>query len=283
MRVPALADRPVTPALRACFEKLGPGPEDYRELAAILAEEWVARAPRRVGLGGGQGAGKSTLADLAVQACALRGMRAAALALDDFYLGRDERRALAVRVHPLFETRGPPGTHDIALLSEIVNALLESGPVQVPVFDKGGDDRAGWRTLEGPFDLVLLEGWCIGAGPLDPASLRAPINALERSADAAGAWRRYFADQLATRYAALFDDLDFLAFLRVPDLAAVRRWRLQQESERSAEQRMSAAQVDLFVAHYERITLSMLAELPERAELTVSLDADHAIADLRFR
>lgn len=283
MRIPQLAGRSVTPALRACCEHLGSGPEDYRELAALLAEEWSPHAPHRVGLGGGQGAGKSTLGDLIAQACSLRGLRAAVIALDDFYLGRDERLDLAAQVHPLLETRGPPGTHDIALCRETLNALLEAGPVQVPVFDKGRGDRAGWRTLQGPFDLVLLEGWCIGARPLDPASLDAPINALEHTADPGADWRRYCADQLETHYANLNDDLEYLIFLQVPDLAAVRRFRLQQESARPAHQRMSPAQVDHFVAHYERITLAMLAELPERADLTVRLDAEHAVASLHFR
>ena len=50
MRLAALAGRAVTPALAACHAELGPGPEDYRELAALLADDWARTAPRRVGL-----------------------------------------------------------------------------------------------------------------------------------------------------------------------------------------------------------------------------------------
>jgi D-glycerate 3-kinase len=283
MRVAELAHRPTNPELRACYEALAPGPDDYRQLAALLADDWVVGRPRCVGLGGGQGAGKSTLSALIAQACTLRGLRTAVLGLDDFYLTRVERQALAARVHPLFETRGPPGTHDVERCAATLRALREPGPCAVPRFDKGRDDRGAPRTLEGPFDLVLLEGWCIGARPLDPATLQAPLNELERRADADGAWRTAFAEQLAGPYARLFAALDPLVYLKVPDLDAVRRWRLEQESQRPVAQRMSAEAVDHFVAHFERITLAMLVELPRLADIVVELDAGHAIAGLRFR
>jgi D-glycerate 3-kinase len=283
MRIAALARRRASPAALACYEQLPVGPDDYRQLAALLADDWASTRPRWVGLGGGQGAGKSTLSALIEAACNLRGLRTAVLGLDDFYLTRAERQSLAARVHPLFETRGPPGTHDVAHCGATLHALVEARTCEVPRFDKGRDDRGAPRTLQGPFDLVLLEGWCIGARALDPARLEAPLNELERDADPTGAWRRYFAAQLAGPYARLFAALDALVYLQVPDLDAVRRWRLEQESQRPAAQRMSAEEVDAFVAHYERITLAMLADLPGRADVVVELDAQHAVSGLRFR
>ena len=256
------------------------GPPDYRALAARLARDWAGSRPRRVGIAGGQGAGKSTLSRLLVEACERAGLRAAVIGLDDFYRTKAERCALAAEVHPLLATRGVPGTHDTAWCARVMDALIEGGAVTLPTFDKGVDDRAAERSLEGPFDLVLFEGWCIGVPPAAEGELAVATNALEAEEDADGEWRRAVDRALRDEYQALWSRLDALVFLRVPGLDAVRRWRLQQEGERPAAQRLDAAAVDRFVAHYERITLRMLETLPGRADWTVSLAEDHSVAAL---
>lgn len=288
MRIAGWAGEATTPELLACAERLDPGaPADYRELAALLALRWRAAGPgarpRRVGLAGGQGTGKSTLARLLVQAGEAVGLRIAVLALDDYYLPRAERLALAGRQHPLFETRGAPGTHDVARLRDDLCALAGAVVVEVPVFDKGRDDRVGTRALVGPFELVVLEGWCVGAQAVPEAALRRPFNTLERDEDLDGHWRRASNEALASSYAALFAMLDELVYLRPPDLDSVRRWRLEQETERPAEQRMDASAIDRFVAHYERISEAMRASLPGRADWTIQLARDHSVASILRR
>lgn len=281
LRVVRRAGEVVTPALLACLAALDRRqPGDFRGLAASLAQSWRSRGLRRIGLAGGQGAGKSTLSRLLEAACAQLDLRVCVLSLDDYYLPRAERFALARRVHPLFETRGPPGTHDVALCGAHLRALAAPGEVEIPVFDKGRDDRVGMRRVSGPVDLVVLEGWCVGASPLDEGSLAVPCNALERDEDPEGVWRRHQARELAGSYAALWAELEALVFLRVPDLDCVRRWRLRQEADRPVEHRLDAAAIDRFVAHYERITLDLVARLPERAEWTVELAPDHSIASI---
>ncbi len=253
---------------------------DFHELAALLAESLSAARFRRIGLAGGQGTGKSTLARLLEQAGARFGLRVCTLALDDYYLPRVERLVLAARVHPLFETRGPPGTHEVTLLRDHLIALGGPGVVDVPRFDKGRDDRNGTRRIEGPCDVVVVEGWCIGARSVAEAALVEPCNALERESDPDGRWRRHANEQLAAGYAELFSLLDAIVYLRAPDLAAVRRWRLEQEAERPDHQRMEAAAIDRFVEHYERITRDMLVTLPGRADWTIELAPDHTIAGI---
>ena len=284
LKVARLAGRETTPVLSACLADLDPSsPIDYRELAALLACEWAPHAPKCVGLAGGQGAGKSTLGQLIESACASVGLRVCVLSLDDFYLSRKRRMALATRIHPLLETRGPPGTHDILRCREAMGRLRQPGETLLPVFDKGLDVRRGTRRARGPFDLVLLEGWCVGATPVSEKSLADPINTLERERDADAIWRRHVNAQLGEAYSETWDELDYLVYLRVPDLAAVRRWRLQQENSLPIDQRLGAEAVDRFVQYYERITRSMMASLPGRADLTVELADDHSIAVMTFR
>ena len=288
LRLAQLAGLVPAPATLACYQALpADAPEDYRQLAALLVDDWRRRNVASVGVGGGQGAGKSTLAHLLVRAGALRGRRIAVLGLDDFYLTRAERARLATTVHPLFATRGPPGTHDAAKLLRAVKALKghTAATVSVPRFDKGADDRSGTRTVSGPVATVVVEGWCIGAGAAAAGNedLAAPVNALEGEEDAEGHWRRSVDAALAQDYAALLRELDELVFLAVPDLDAVLRWRTEQEQERPPSQRMTKASLARFVQHYERITRRMLADVPGRAEVLVTLDAGHRVAGLRWR
>ena len=274
----------VDAAARACFDTLDPAiPEDWRILAANLALRWRAGPPGRVGLAGGQGAGKSTLSSAIIAAGRCFGLRVVALSIDDFYLTKSERQALSKRVHPLLATRGPPGTHDIPLCRSVMDALQVDGVVTAPVFNKGLDNRAD-ETLDipAPADIVLLEGWCVGARPEPEDRLDQPINALEAESDSGGLWRRYINQALATDYARLFGELDCLIFLRVPNLDAVVRWRFDQESERAPELRLDKAAVAHFVAHYERLTRWMLEDLPGRVDVLVELDETHRVSGCAF-
>ncbi len=285
LRLAELAATRPTAAVAACYAGLDPhAPDDYRQLAALLVDHWRARGVAAAGIGGGQGAGKSTLGKLLEAAGAAFGLRVQVLGLDDFYLTRAERARLAETTHPLLATRGPPGTHAAEAARHAIAALQVAGAVRVPQFDKGKDDRARFITLYGPVDIVVLEGWCVGAPPAGQGAPEEanPLNALERAEDADGRWRAHVESALRAEYATLFAALDSLVFLQVPNLDAVRRWRLQQENERPPAQRMNAADVSRFVAHYERITRRMLAALPSTADVVVELNTAHRVVALRF-
>lgn len=252
-------------------------PETYRdtieEIWKPLAER-VAALPRPalVGLSGPQGSGKSTGAAALAMLLAGEGLRVATVSLDDFYLTRAERAALAERLHPLFATRGPPGTHDIGLMTRTIDALLAGKSLALPSFDKGSDERrpeSEWPRFVGLADIVILEGWCVGAAPQPEADLAEPVNALEREQDADGVWRRCVNAALAA-YQPLFDRIDYLIQLAPPGFESVAGWRAEQEA-RAPKRLMSDAEIAVFVQHYERITRWMLAKMPARADAIVTL------------
>jgi D-glycerate 3-kinase len=234
--------------------------------------------PKLLAIAGAQGSGKSTLARLLTDELLRHGVRAVTCSLDDFYLTRREREGLAGAVHPLLITRGVPGTHDVDLCERVITRL-RTDAVRVPTFDKGLDDRcapASW-PLAGPVDIVVFEGWCLGARPQPHAALRAPVNDLERDEDGDGRWRAFVNDALDGPYRRLFARFDALVYLQVPDMDAVRRWRAEQEGQLPASRRMSAAALERFIRHYERLTRWMLQDLPARADLNVVLGAGHEI------
>jgi len=242
-------------------------------LAPRIAE---AGAPLIVGLTGAQGSGKSALAARLPAALAAQGLRATALALDDLYLPKDERRRLAREVHPLFATRGVPGTHDVPLGLEVMASLGQARETLIPSFDKAADDRRPrdqWPRVEGPFDVIVFEGWCVGARPQPGELLAEPVNDLERTRDAAGVWRRFANEALAGPYRALFGLIGFQALLAAPDFEVVLSWRRQQEHELIARGGVGQSDAELatFVQHYERLTRWINAEMPSRADVMVQL------------
>lgn len=232
-------------------------------------------------ISGLQGSGKSTLARQIAAEGEAAGLRIAVLSLDDLYLTREERQRLARAVHPLFATRGPPGTHDVALGCDVLDALKVGRNVALPRFDKLADDRvasAAFARIAGRVDLVLFEGWCVGATPESDAALTTPLNALERDEDPDGRWRHACNDALRRDYPALWSRIDALWFLQPPGFEVVRTWRWQQEQTMVAHAPsrtgMDRAQLDRFIQHYERTSRHLLATLPAIAERTIVLDEE---------
>lgn len=249
----------------------------------LLTDLQPGAIPRVLGISGLQGTGKSTLAAQMVHTAEARGLRAAVLSLDDLYLGRDARRALARDVHPLLATRGPPGTHEVALGLSVFAAVRAGAQVRLPRFDKLGDRRLpedGWPVVRA-LDLLIFEGWCVGTSAEDADALVAAVNALERDEDPDGRWRRFCNDALARDYPALWNAIDRLLFLQPPGFGIVPEWRWQQEQALQAAEPgrtgMTRMQVERFVQHYERVSRQALRVLPARADVVVTLDAQRRI------
>lgn len=242
----------------------------------------VAPRPLVYAIAGAQGSGKSTIAAAAMKRFAGAGRKVAVLSIDDLYYGREERRRIAARSHPLYITRGPPGTHDVGRGVGIIDALKAHRPARLPRFSKALDEplpMAQWGEAPGDLDLLIFEGWCLGARPEDDAALEHPINILEEIFDSAGRWRRAVNTALGGSYQGLFAKIDRLTYLSPPSFDIVKSWRWELELAISAQRPAEAApglldedEIDFFVQHYERLTRSMMASLPSRAHLTLNLD-----------
>jgi D-glycerate 3-kinase len=257
----------------------------YLPLAKELVRSKPQDRPLFLGINGAQGTGKSTLACfLEVALTSIADWRVAVLSIDDFYLTKVERDALAREIHPLLKTRGVPGTHDVDMMSDCLNSLCTLAPgeqMTLPRFDKSTDDRAArsaWSQIEGPVDLIILEGWCVGSQSQTEAELSSPINDLEREEDSDGVWRRFVNQQLHNRYGAIFERLDFLIFLKAPGFDEIHRWRMQQEKQLAVQ--MSETALKRFIQHFERLTRANQESVPGSAHIVIELGSSHEVADV---
>lgn len=258
-----------------------------------------------VGVNGAQGTGKSTLSLLLKQLLQAQQLECVVISIDDLYLTREERLRLSEEVHPLLKTRGVPGTHDLDLGLNLIAALkgaTRDTLIPIPQFDKAQDERSPsqyWPVHSGPVDVIVLEGWCVGALPSKLTG--SPINELERSHDADGTWRRYVEAQLVD-YQRLFSQLDLLVMLKAPSMECIIAWRTLQEEkliakvEATAQASNSPTGADApnkgimnkgellwFIMHYERLTRSMLETMPEYANVLLNIDEEHRIVDAHYR
>ncbi len=235
------------------------------DLVGRLIERGPKERPPLIGVVGAQGSGKTTLAQAAASA-----IGAVQISIDDVYLTRAEREAMAKDIHPLFVTRGPPGTHDLGLLQSLIDQLSVAGPddeTLIPDFDKRGDERMpveAWRRYRGRPCAILIDAWCLGAVAEGSATLVEPINALERKQDADGRWRRAVNDLVGGPYAAFAARFDAILFLKAPGFDVVLDWRSQQEADLlgvvpSDLPTAERDRLEGFIQYFERITRQMLA------------------------
>lgn len=270
----------------------------YLPLASWLANKH-SRSPIVVGVNGAQGSGKSTLCKI-LTPLLLHGFDKTVvhLSIDDLYLSRQRREALAAGIHPLLKVRGVPGTHDVVLGKKIISSLLQqtaTNPVVIPVFDKSQDDllpESEWLTVDGSPDIILFEGWCVGSRAQNRNELETSINELERTEDIQGIWRTYVNDQLEGPYQELFKLIDYQVMLKVPGMESVFEWRGLQEKklEETCKQKnisssnvMSESEIAHFIMHYERITRATLEDMPGRADVLLELDKQHHVCGITLR
>ena len=253
------------------------------------------KKPLIIGINGSQGSGKSTLTKI-LKHILEQGFNknVVSLSIDDLYKTKVERQQLAEEIHPLFITRGVPGTHDVNLGLSVLNHLLEdnTSELAIPCFDKAIDDRlpeSQWPKFKGKCDIVLFEGWCVGSIAEHEDSLATPVNTFEQFEDDNAIWRRFVNQQLKTKYTELFALIDLQILLKIPDFNKVFEWRKLQESKLqdnitdTKNSVMNEKEINRFIMHFERITKHTLSEMPDRCNIVFEINDNHQINNVTAR
>lgn len=260
----------------------------------IRTHQQSARSTYFVGINGSQGSGKSTLSeflkDYLIETYALN---VVVMSLDDFYFSQIERQMIAADVHPLFATRGVPGTHNMNLVKTVLNSLKLQDPTTIPRFNKASDNPhpvTKWTKINDAVDVVIFEGWCWGVDPQTPQQLKAPVNPFEAKEDKNALWRNHANLQLQLHYAPLYNFMNKWVMLKAPSFADVYAWRLEQEQKLKAATTasnksgiMNEQQIQRFIQHYQRLTEHALNTVAKKCDHVFELNSDRAIIDHRCK
>ena len=247
-----------------------------------------------LGFSGGQGSGKTTVAGiLKIILKNFFKRKIHVSSIDDFYKTLEDRNKMSNKIHPLFKTRGVPGTHDIDLIKKFFNNIKKKKfkKIKLPKFEKATDDRFKkkyWFNLKQKPEIVILEGWCVGAKPQSNSLIRKPVNILEKNDDKDLKWRKYVNDKLKNEYKKLFTMIDHFVFIKIPNFKIVFKWRLIQEKKLRKKSHlkkkiMSYNEIKRFIMFYQRITLQMIKDLSKSASVVMLLKKNHEIKKLLFR
>ena len=247
-----------------------------------------------LGLSGSQGSGKTTVTGI-LQIILKKFFKKNIyiISIDDFYKTLRDRNRMSQQKHSLFKTRGVPGTHDINLIKNFFISVKRKKfkKIKLPKFNKSIDDRSKknyWHNINKRPEIIILEGWCVGAKPQINSSLRKPVNILERHEDKDLIWRKYANEKLKKEYKEIFAMIDYFIFMKVPNFKMVFKWRLLQESKLKKKfhykkKIMTYSAIKRFIMFYQRITLQMMKDLSKSASIVLLLKKNHEIKRVLFR
>ena len=247
-----------------------------------------------LGFSGGQGSGKTTVAKiLKIILKKFFKRKIHVSSIDDFYKTLKDRNKMSYTTHPLFKTRGVPGTHDINLVKKFFYFIKKKKfeKTKLPKFDKSIDDRLKkkyWFNIKERPEIVILEGWCVGAKPQSNSLIKKPINILEKYEDKNLIWRKHINGKLKREYKKLFAMIDYYIFMKIPNFNKVFKWRLLQENKLRKKSRfkkkiMSYNKIKRFIMFYQRITLQMIKDLSKSASIVMLLNKNHEIKKVLFK
>ena len=244
-----------------------------------------------VGLSGSQGSGKSTVSQiLKIILQSYFKLNVVCFSIDDFYKTQFERKKMSKLIHPLFMTRGVPGTHNSKMLYNTLKNLKKKkfSTLKIPKFDKSIDNRLKikyWQKIKKKPDIIIFEGWCVGAKPQSLKELKKPINLLEKNEDTKLTWRKKVNNELKTNYKNIFKLIDKKIYLKVPSFKYVLKWRILQERKirsKLKKKTMTNNEIKRFIMFYERITRNMLKTLNFKSKLVINMHTNHKLKSIKF-
>lgn len=235
---------------------------------------------------GSQGSGKSSLSKLIKLYLEKFYYKSVVIiSMDDFYLSKRQRMQLSKNIHPLFLTRGAPGTHDLELLNKKILQIFDKKfPVYLPIFDKVTDTRKRTyrKVLKG--DVIIFEGWCAGAQPVNHSYLQKNFNNLEKYKDKNFIWRNSY-NKYLNEYQKIFSQFNYFIYFQFNQWSHVLDWKYKQELELRDKKKDLALKKYLkeFIQYYEKVSKWMHLKVPKYCNILIKLNAHQKIKSIKLK
>ena len=212
-----------------------------------------------IGIQGGQGTGKTTLAKHISKVLKKKNFKTVHFSIDDIYKSVKERKELIRKnsQNPFYQIpRGLPGTHQINLLENIFIKSKKGQKFTIPKFNKstnkgfGSIKRNKIKVSEG-LDFLIIEGWCLGIPTTNSKGLIKICN--KNKIDLKGMDPELKFHKVPLKfikgYQKLWKHINLTIMLKPDSLKSHHKWRLQQERElkKNTKSGMTSDQIFTFV------------------------------------
>lgn len=244
------------------------------------------KSKNKIMIAGSQGSGKSSLSKLIklyLEKFCYKSV--VIISMDDFYLSKNQRTQLSKNIHPLFLTRGVPGTHDLELMNKKIKKIFNKEfPIYLPIFDKVSDTRKRTYKKVLKADVIVFEGWCAGAQPVDLNYLQKNFNNLEKHKDKNFIWRNSY-NKYLNEYQKLFSQFNFFIYFQFNQWDHVLNWKYKQELELRDKKKDLGLKKYLreFIQYYEKVSKWMHLKVPKYCNILIKLDAHQKIKSINLR
>jgi len=238
------------------------------------------KSKKKIMIAGPQGSGKSSLSKLIkLYLEKFYDKSVIIISMDDFYLSKKQRTQLSKNIHPLFLTRGVPGTHDLGLMNKKIKQILNKEfPIYLPIFDKVSDTRKRTYKKVLKADVIIFEGWCAGAQPVNQNYLQKNFNNLEKNKDKNFIWRNSY-NKYLNEYQKIFSKFNYFIYFQFNHWDHVLNWKYKQELELRDKKKDLALKKYLkeFVQYYEKVSKWMHLKVPKYCNILIKLDTHQKI------
>ena len=244
------------------------------------------KSKNKIMIAGSQGSGKSSLSKLIklyLEKFCYKSV--VIISMDDFYLSKNQRTQLSKNIHPLFLTRGVPGTHDLELMNKKIKQIFNKEfPIYLPIFDKISDTRKRTYKKVMKADVIIFEGWCAGAQPVDLNYLQKNFNHLEKRKDKNFIWRNSY-NKYLNEYQKLYSQFTFFIYFQFNQWDHVLNWKYKQELELRDKKKDLGLKKYLseFIQYYEKVSKWMHLKVPKYCNILIKLDAHQKIKSINLR
>jgi len=242
-----------------------------------------------IGISALQGAGKTTHGEIMCTLLAHLGHTSTVLSIDDHYVTHEQLNEIR-RKDPRFIRRGV--THDIPMAVKNLTALRDmkdGDEVLIPIYDKGamqGDgDRVGWKKITQKPDIIFYDGWMVGVRRVKDESVFDPkLPGLGKPGDIEFAKD---VNRKLDEYLPLWDLLDFIQMLYIPNYHVSLKWREQAEVRLRSQGKggMTSEQIREFVYYFWRsvhpaIQIKNLAHSKEYTQQVTIINENHDVEEI---